>query len=146
MIIMKKIKNLFNKISLNKFINMFKESKNFKFVGLIIIVVILIITIIGINIDIAPENSVTVYVVDQNGRGINGLEIGIYKEEDMGKTHTIKYTKRMTKNRVVEVVSGDYVLMFDNIPKGYTCFTVRDTFSMKKGEKKVLEYECLKSK
>ena len=137
-------KDLFDKISFGRLINKFKESKKFKIVGLVIILIILIITIIGVSVDIAPKNSVTIYVVDQNGKGINGLELIINKVDDT-ESYQIKYTKKMKKNRAVGLDEGDYELTFTNIPKGYTCFTVFDEFSMEKDEKKKLEYECLKS-
>ena len=87
-------------------------------------------TIIGVSIDIAPSNSVTVYVTDQYGDGITGLEIVINSDDDSSFERVIKYTKGMKKNRAIELVPGEYMLNF-KIEEAIAYFNMYPDISIK---------------
>ena len=122
-------------------LNKFKESKlSFKVsLGIVLIVIAVIICLIFFG---APMNSVTIRVVDQHDKAIDGLEITLENEDN---SYKINFSNGMTKSRALDVKKGKYSLRFSSIPYKYTCFTTSDNFKMKRNGKVKLEYECIKA-
>ena len=130
------------KEKINIIINKFKESKKFRYITLgiglgLVIVIVLLFIFVG-----APFNSVTINVMDQYEKAIDGLEITLYNEDN---SYRVKFSNGMTKGRALDVKKGDYLLTFSSIPNGYTCFTTNESFTMRKYSRLKFEYECLKS-
>lgn len=57
---------------------------------------------------------------------------------EFGYTDNLEHT-------VLDAETGDYILIFNEIPDGYTCLETADNFSLDIDGKIKLEYECQKN-
>ncbi len=123
-----------------------KQSVGNKVIGIIILIAILgiVIYVVISNLELIflPKNSVTIVVRDQNGDVIEGLRL---YASSTNHSFTVEFDENGSTN-VTElgVKSGDYTLIFENIPKNYNCDKTIDRFTMAEGDKVKLKYECTK--
>ena len=120
-----------------------KESLGKKIIGIILLVLIVIGLglVIWFNLDtiLLPKNSITISVVDQNGEAINGLILDIN-----GPVMYDQEFEDIADVTFLDAKPGDYNLIFESIPDGYTCSKTQDYFTLSKNGKIKLEYECTK--
>lgn len=123
-----------------------KQSLVNKILGIIILIVIIVmvvaVMISNFELLFLPKNSVTITVNDQNGNVIDGLKLYISNEVN---SYTIEFDEN-SSSTITElgVEAGDYTLTFEEIPNGYTCSEVTDSFTLSEGGKVKINYECIK--
>ena len=49
---------------------------------------------------------------------------------------------RVENLSILDLEPGDYILVFDYVPDGYSCSSLSDNFTLLDGSKLKLEYEC----
>ena len=120
-----------------------KEPLGKKIIGIILLVLLVsgVGLILWFNLDtiLLPKNSITILVVDQNNEAINGLKIHLN-----GPTMYDQEFEDISDITILDAKPGDYNLIFESIPDGYTCSKTQDYFTLAKDGKVKLEYECRK--
>lgn len=121
-----------------------KDSLIKKILGLILLAVIFVVGSILVfsNMDMLflPENSIRIVVTDQNGDAINGLKLNLTG----GGISSDKEFIDTTEITILGAATGNYTLIFSEIPEGYSCDEKLDKFTLEEGKKIKVKYECEK--
>jgi len=123
---------------------MIKQSLGKKLLGIIILIAIVagVIFVIISNFEtiLLPKNSITINVADQNGEVVNGLKIQIQVNSEIQEFEFID----TTSITMLDAKPGEYTIVFEEVPEGYSCSELVDNFTLNQDGKVRLEYECIK--
>ena len=110
-------------------------------------VLILIFVVVGIGFIIVseldtlflPKNSITLIVFDQNEEAIPGLKITMTGP----KVYETEFDE-ISDITILDAIPGEYDLVFEKVPDGYTCNNTTGSFTLSEDGKVKLKYECTK--
>jgi len=124
--------------------NYTKQPLGQKIIGIIILIAIIVGVIFAVvsSLDtiLLPKNSITITVTDQNGETISGLKIRIQDETGI---YNNEFTDILDLT-LLNMEPGNYTLIFEEVPEGYSCPELIDNFTLNQDGKVKLEYECIK--
>lgn len=125
--------------------NYTKQPMGQKFIGIIILIALIagIIFAVISNLDtiFLPKNSITITVTDQNGEAINGLKINIRSESEY---YDVEFNEDIPTTTILNAIAGEYMLVFEEVPEGYSADESVDSFTLNQDGKIKLKYKCTK--
>lgn len=121
-----------------------KQPLGQKILGIIILIVVIAGVIFAVISNfktlLLPKNSITINVTDQNGDIVSGLKIQIQVNSEIQEFEFIDSSSITMLN----ATPGDYTIIFEEIPEGYSCSELVDNFTLNQDGKVSLKYECIK--
>ena len=87
-----------------------------------------------------PSNTIKIIVADQNDEVIPELVVNVFRS-DGGFSQDFSNESKII---IFGATPGKYRITFENVPEGYTCDTMNDTFTLEEDGKVKVEYECRK--
>lgn len=115
----------------------------YKIIGIIALIILFaasgFVLVLNMDILLLPKDSITIKVVDEKNREIDGLVIKLKGPDTY--TEEFKNKKSIT---FTDVKAGEYQVIFAKIPSSYACPMEVNSFTLQQGGKVKMEYECMK--